>query len=87
MTAPVLSIRMNPRERDLVASAAERARTTVSDFVRRKALEAAEADAAMHASVTIPAEAWERFEAWAASPPRENARLQRLAARAPAWQD
>jgi uncharacterized protein (DUF1778 family) len=42
--SPVLSVRVSPSERDLLEFAAEQARTSLSDFVRRKALEAAEMD-------------------------------------------
>jgi uncharacterized protein (DUF1778 family) len=47
-TAPnitsVLSVRVNPDERAILEAAAEQAHTSLSDFVRRKALEAAEMD-------------------------------------------
>jgi uncharacterized protein (DUF1778 family) len=81
MTSAILSVRMNALERDLVVSAAAKSRTTVSDFIRRKALEAAEMDVANHPVVTIPAKDWERFEAWTARPPRDLPKLRALAAR------
>ncbi len=41
---PPVSVRVSPGERDLLEAAAAQARTTLSDFVRRKAIEAAETD-------------------------------------------
>jgi hypothetical protein len=46
----------------------ERARTSLSDFVRRKALEAAEMTMLERPVVVIPAKDWEAFEAWADRP-------------------
>lgn len=85
-TTPV-SIRVNSNERHLLEAAAERNRTNISDFMRRKALEAAEAEMLERTNVVIPAEAWERFEAWMHSPPEELPALRKLAAMRPAWQD
>ena len=53
-----LSVRVSARERELLEAAAEQARTNLSDFVRRKAVEAAEIDRPLGATVTIPAENW-----------------------------
>lgn len=55
------------------------ARTSLSDFIRRKALEAAEADILERRIVTIPAKDWEAFETWANRPPEEVAGLKDLA--------
>jgi uncharacterized protein (DUF1778 family) len=85
MSSSVLSVRLSDAERALLESASEQARTNLSDFVRRKALEAAEADLFERRIITIPAEDWERFEAWAAAPARDNAALKELAARPPTW--
>jgi uncharacterized protein (DUF1778 family) len=74
-------------ERDLLEAAAEQARTSLSDFVRRKALEAAEMEVLEHRVVTIPAEDWERFEAWVNSPAKDVPALRRLASSRPVWQD
>lgn len=84
---PPLSVRVSPHERDLLEAAASHARTSLSDFVRRKALEAAEADLLDRRVVTIPVADWERFEAWALSPAREVPALARLAASRPKWRD
>jgi uncharacterized protein (DUF1778 family) len=85
MSSSVLSVRLSDRERALLETASAQARTNVSDFVRRKALEAAESDMLEHRIVTIPAKDWERFEAWAAKPVREIAGLKELACRPPTW--
>ena len=54
---PPVSVRVSPGERDLLEAAAAQARTSLSDFVRRKALEAAEMDLLDRRIVTIPAAA------------------------------
>ena len=83
----VLSVRVNPQERALLRAAALQARTSVSDFVRRKAIEAAEIDVSGGTVISIPAADWEKFEAWAASPPRSLPALRKLAKMKPVWQD
>jgi uncharacterized protein (DUF1778 family) len=85
MVSSVLSVRLSDQERALLEAASSKARTNLSDFVRRKALEAAEADVLERRIVTIPAKDWERFEAWAAEPAREIAALKELARRPPTW--
>ncbi|MGB9369061.1 MAG: hypothetical protein WCE79_23910 [Xanthobacteraceae bacterium] len=57
----------------------------MSEFVRRKALEAVEIDVTERRIVTIPAKNWERFEAWAKKPARDIAGLKELAKRPPTW--
>jgi uncharacterized protein (DUF1778 family) len=86
MTSLVLSVRVNEEERALLQAASDLARTSLSDFVRRKALDAAEVDILERRIVTIPAKNWEAFEAWANRPPREIAGLEELARKAPTWQ-
>jgi uncharacterized protein (DUF1778 family) len=85
MSSLVLSVRLSEEERALLEAASARARTNVSDFVRRKALEAAEMDVLERRIVVIPAKDWERFEAWAAKPARKIAALDELARRSPTW--
>ena len=85
MASSVLSVRLSDQERTLLEAASSYARTNVSDFVRRKALEAAEIDMVERRIVTIPAKDWARFEAWAASPPREITGLKDLARKSPTW--
>ncbi len=83
----VLSVRVSPAERVLLEAAAEQARTNLSDFIRRRAIEAAEQEVLDHRLVTIPADEWARFEAWAHAPAREIPALRKLSATRPAWQD
>ncbi len=83
----VVSVRVTPSERDLLEFAAEQTRSNLSEFVRRKALEAAEMDVLDHRVVTIPADDWEKFEAWVNAPAKEVPALRKLAASRPAWQD
>ncbi len=84
---PPLSVRVTPGERGLLEAAASQARTTLSDFVRRKAIEAAELELLSHRIVTIAAADWERFEGWAHAPAKPVAALQELSGIRPAWQD
>ena len=85
MTTSVLSVRVSEEERALLEAASDQARTSLSDFVRRKALEAAEMDMLERPAVTIPAKDWEAFEAWANRPPEKIAALEELARADPAW--
>ena len=85
MSSSVLSVRLSEEERALLESASAQARTNVSDFVRRKALEAAEIDVIERRIVTIPAKDWARFEAWAAQPARDISGLKDLAGKPPTW--
>lgn len=86
MTTSVLSVRVSEEERTLLEAASEQAQTSLSDFVRRKALEAAEIEFLERRIVTIPAKDWEAFEEWAHRPPRKIAALEKLARTAPKWQ-
>lgn len=85
MTTSVLSVRVNEEERALLEAASTLARTSLSDFIRRKALDAAEADVVERRIVTIPARDWEAFEAWANRPAEEISGLKDLARTAPTW--
>ncbi len=82
----VLSVRVNPDERELLQAAAEQARTNLSDFIRRRALEAAEAEVLDHRLVVIPAVDWDKFEAWVKAPGKDVPGLRDLAATRPAWE-
>jgi uncharacterized protein (DUF1778 family) len=86
MTTLVLSVRVNEEERALLEAASALARTSLSDFIRRKALDAAEADVLERRIVTIPAKDWEAFETWANRAPEEIDGLKELARKAPVWQ-
>ena len=82
----VLSVRVSPNERELLNAAATQTRTSVSDFIRRAAIEAAEMKILNRSNVTIPAESWEAFEAWAARPAEDLPGLTELFRRKPTWE-
>lgn len=82
----ILSVRVNPDERAVLEAAAEQARTSLSDFVRRKAVEAAEADVLNRTVVIIPAKDWEAFEAWINRPAEVVPALKKLARIVPSWE-
>ncbi|HZP18732.1 MAG TPA: DUF1778 domain-containing protein [Bauldia sp.] len=86
MTTTVLSVRVSPEERALLEAASEQTRTSLSEFVRRKAVDAAEAEILERRIITIPAKDWEAFEVWASRPAEDNPPLRELAATKPAWE-
>jgi uncharacterized protein (DUF1778 family) len=85
MSSTVLSVRVSPEERALLEAASEQARTSLSEFVRRKAVDAAEGDMLERRIVTIPPDDWEAFEAWAQRPAEEIPALKELAKSKPTW--
>ena len=85
--SPIVSLRVSPSERALLETAADQAQTSLSDFVRRKAIEAAELAVLDRRVVTIPAEDWEKFEAWVGAPAKDVPKLRELAGSRPVWQD
>lgn len=80
----VLSVRVSADERALLEAAADQARTNLSDFIRRRAIEAAEIDLLERRIVTIPAKDWAKFEAWANAPAKKIPALRKLAKARPA---
>ena len=84
-TSSILSVRVSPDERAILEAAAEQARTNLSDFVRRRALESAEADLLNRTVITIPAKDWEAFEAWIDRPAKVVPGLVELARRTASW--
>ncbi len=82
----ILSVRVTPNERALLEAAAEQSRTTLSEFMRRKSVEAADMEALNRSIVTIRAEDWEAFEAWINRPPEAKQGLAKLARRKPSWE-
>ena len=86
MTTTVLSVRVSQEERALLEAASEQAHTSLSDFVRRKAVDAAESEMLDRRIVTIPAKDWDKFEAWASKPAKAIPALKELAKKAPTWQ-
>ncbi len=85
--SPIVSVRVSSSERELLETAAEQARTSLSDFIRRKAIEAAEMEVLDYRVVTIPVEDWEKFEAWVSAPAKDVPALRELASHRPVWQD
>jgi uncharacterized protein (DUF1778 family) len=85
--ASVLSVRVNSGERALLDAAARQSRTSVSDFIRRTAIEAAEIGVLNRSVVTIPSRDWEAFEAWASRPAEEIPSLVELFRRKPTWEE
>ncbi len=83
----VLSVRVSAEERAILEAAAGQARTTLSDFVRRKALEQAELDVMNRTVITIPAKDWEAFESWLKRPAKASTALKKLARKSPPWAD
>lgn len=86
MTSSVLSVRVNEDERALLEAASDQARTSLSEFVRRKAIEAAEIEVLERRVVTIPAKDWEAFERWANRPAEEIPALRSLFSKPPTWE-
>jgi uncharacterized protein (DUF1778 family) len=84
-TTSVLSVRVNPDGRAILEAAAE-AHTSLSDFMRRKSLEAAEVEMLNRNIVTIPVKDWEAFEAWVDRPAETIPALAELARRTPSWE-
>lgn len=82
-----VSVQVSSQERARLEAAAYRAQTSLSEFVRSKAIEAAEIELLDRRQVTIPAESWERVEAWANAPAKDVPGLRNLTATRPAWRD
>ena len=87
MPTQVLSVRVSEEERALLEAASELARTSLSEFIRRRALDAAEADVLERRTVTIPAKDWKKFEAWANRPAEDIEGLRDLARKVPTCQE
>jgi uncharacterized protein (DUF1778 family) len=87
MATSVLSVRVSEDERALLEAASDQARTSLSEFVRRKAVEAAETEVLERRIVTIPAEHWEAFERWARRPGQEIPGLKALASTKAPWEE
>ena len=85
-TTSVLSVRVNPDERAMLEAAAAQTGTSLSDFIRRKSVEAAEIEVLNRSIVTIPAKDWVKFEAWLNRPAETNPALAELGRRSPSWE-
>jgi len=73
-------------EKAILEAAAAHSHATLSEFVRRKALESAEMEVLNRAVVTIPAKDWDAFEAWISRPAKPIPALVELARRTPSWE-
>jgi uncharacterized protein (DUF1778 family) len=85
-TTSVLSVRVSSAEKAILEAAADHSHTTLSEFVRRKALESAEMEVLNRTVVTIPAKDWDAFEAWISRPAKSVPALVELARRTPSWE-
>ena len=85
-TSTVISVRVSANERAMLEAAAEEAHTSLSDFMRRKSMDAAETEIMQRSIVTIPAESWDAFETWLHHPAEPNPALARLMALKLVWQ-
>jgi uncharacterized protein (DUF1778 family) len=81
----ILTVCLSAAERAILEAAAEQSRSSLSDFVRRKSLEAAELEILERSIVVIPAEDWEAFEGWISRPAEAIPALTELARRIPSW--
>jgi uncharacterized protein (DUF1778 family) len=86
MSTPVLSIRLSADERRLLQAAADQGRATISEFVRRHALDAAEIELMDRRRIVISSKDWERVEAFVARPPRGIPAVRKLLATKPVWE-
>ena len=86
LSTSVLSVRVTPDERILLEEAAAQSHTSLSEFVRRRSIEAAEVEVMNRAVITIPASDWEGFEAWNGRPAETVPALAKLAHRTPSWE-
>jgi uncharacterized protein (DUF1778 family) len=85
-SSAILSVRVTPNERALLEAAAEQSGATLSEFMRRKSVEAAEMEVLGRSIVSIPAQDWEAFEAWINRPAEAKEKLAKLARRKPSWE-
>lgn len=82
----VISVRVSEQERHLLDEAAGKARTNLSDYVRRQALEAAEMALMSRTRISLAPEDWDKLEAWLKRPAKANGALSKLARTKPAWE-
>jgi uncharacterized protein (DUF1778 family) len=85
LSSSVLSVRVSAAERALLEEAAAQAHTSLSEFIRRRSVAAAEAEVLNRSNITIPAKDWEAFEAWVSRPAEAVPALAELARRVPSW--
>lgn len=90
MNAPnksVLSVRVSAQERATLEAAAQAQHTSLSEFLRRMGLQAAETELLQRSHITIPAQDWAAFESFIGAPTMAIAGLDALARRRPSWEE
>jgi len=87
MSTSVVSVRVNETERGLLEAAAESAKTNLSDFIRRKAVEAAKESLMERRVIELSAADWENFEVQMKAPPRRIDAVAALMERTRAWRE
>lgn len=83
----VLSVRVTPDEKAMLESAAKGSRSTISEFVRRKAIEAAELELMDRRVITLSAEQWDAFQARLTEPARVIPELKEAMMRPAIWDE
>ena len=76
----LLTICVTANELVVLESAALQSRISVNDYIRHKPLVAVGAESFDHQPVTIPADAWAKFESWGNEPAKEVPALRKLVA-------
>ena len=84
-SSSVISVRVSDEERHLLEAAASGNRSPLSEFVRRRAVEAAQADLMDRHVIEIPPENWAAFEAQMNEPPRRVEAIAELMRRTRPW--
>ena len=74
----ILSVRVSPQEKAMLQEVAGQARSTVSDFMRRKALEAAQLELIERRVIALSPSDWETFEARMTAAPQVIPQVQEL---------
>jgi len=85
-TSTILSVRVSPDEKTMIQHAAAEARSTVAEFMRRKAVEGAELELMERRVVQIDPDQWATFETMLDAPATDNTALQELSQRTPSWE-
>ena len=87
MTTLVLSVRVSEEERALLEAASDLARTSLSEFVRRKALDAAKADVLERRISPSRPKTGKSSRLGRAAQLRKSRALKNLAGKAPTWRE
>ncbi|WP_022951492.1 DUF1778 domain-containing protein [Leucothrix mucor] len=87
MATSILSVRVTDDERGLIEAAAANARVKLSDFVRRKTLEAAEETLMNRRVIEIPANKWSQIETLLTAPAKAIPAVQELSQFKPTWEN